>query len=204
MLRDRYIESTLSQKFCGVFNRHLYQRPSLPTMETIRQLVDDTIEKELSNQLRLIGRTEKTCLLLGELIEIFYRKGDLNKGEYLRPGLDIIMPKIAKAEDPQVAIGDQELVERIFKACEFAGHYYSIRDVIFYSFALPQSIKWNQKENEIEIEVLDKTIFRQIVGERLIFFMNSKKTPYEALDKVKLLYFTLHRNVQCFYGRIGN
>lgn len=48
--------------------------------------------------------------------------------------------------------------------------------MIYYSFALPNSITWKYEDAKIKIRVQDPTIFRQLAAERISFHLNSLGT----------------------------
>lgn len=110
-------------------------------MEEIRQKVDDLIEEELTRHVTIVSAIEDPVLMTAELIEHPYAQGDFMAGESLRPALDILMPKllnIKTSNSPSIA--DKASLEKIMIACQFAGKYHSIRDYIYYSYAIPETI----------------------------------------------------------------
>ncbi|AIL46948.1 hypothetical protein [Elizabethkingia anophelis] len=146
-------------------------------MEEIRKQVDEEIELALAFHIENIQYGDETIIFLGEFIEHFYKNGNFIVGENLRPALDILIPKLLEESKlSKRSMDDATFIEKISEAATFATHYYSIRDLIYYSFALPNSITWKYEDAKIKIRVQDPTIFRQLAAERISFHLNSLGT----------------------------
>nr|WP_314492120.1 hypothetical protein [uncultured Chryseobacterium sp.] len=140
----------------------------------IRNKVDELIEQTLETHLKNIDFGDETIMFLGEFIEYLYASGNFLVGENLRPALDILMPQISQGSQVNKRnIDDNTFFEKISQSAHFATHYYSIRDLIYYSFALPNAITWKYDGEKIIISVTDHTIFRQLASERISFHLNS-------------------------------
>lgn len=148
-------------------------------LQELRQIVDDSIDKSLEELVKKIGASKSSIMFIGELVEGLYKNGNFGAGENFRPVLDVLIPKLLESIKPK----ENKLEEIPFiEAVEFSGAFYSLRDLIYISFAAPSSIEFTGDKNNIKISVKDATIFRQIVCEVQAFSLNSKCNDERTLN----------------------
>ena len=153
----------------------------------LRQIVDDSIEKELNEYVIKVGANESSIMFLGELIDGLYKIGNFQAGEGFRPSLEILIPKLMCNLDSAENKVDEIPLS---KACEFSNAYYALRDYIYMSFSNESSIEFTGDKNNIYVSIKDPTIFRQMVYEVQTFVLNSRSKDEDSLsinDVVPLL-----------------
>lgn len=150
----------------------------------LRELVDDSIEKELKKIVADVGACESSIMFIGELIDGMYKAGDFGSGENLRPALDILVPKLLS----ELGSKENGLDEIPFKkAFEFSGSYHSLRDYIFMSFSNESSIEFSGDERSVSVSVKDPSIFRQLAYERQTFSLNSASNDGSTLGASEIV-----------------
>lgn len=153
----------------------------------IIEVIDNAIEKELDKQLEKFDYTEQTIIELGVAIEIMFAEKKFMLGNSFLPLLEIIIEKLMRKEYKRDKRNNDLLL--YYKLLEVAGDYHILRDYIYYSYANKSSINWKQNKDKIEIRVLDKSIFRQLVHNNQTLFLNSSKMSEHkilSIDEVLL------------------
>lgn len=157
------------------------------SQDSIRHAVDQLIEDGLASHMAAIGTTETSLMKVGEVVEQFY-KIEVMSAKRFKPALEILSAKILE----NIGSSKNETkssIETIIQACDFAGRYYFLRDLIYYSYASESSIQWNRHENVITIKVIDPTIFRQYMVEHHAWLTASVESiaPVEVLSFEQLV-----------------
>lgn len=156
-------------------------------LEKIRLQIDELIEKELAKYLSDLSKIKSVKILIGEFVEQFYKQGNFGRGEHFRPALEVLIPKIIDSENFSDTTDNlDEQIGIIVNACEFANHYYAIRDLIYYSFSIPNSIDWICLDDCIDIQVKDPSIFRQLASEIQSFATNSNSSSHPGNYKATI------------------
>ncbi len=146
---------------------------------SIRELIDVAIEKELQLQIELFDYSKQTIIELGEAVEIVFAQKMFMLGNSFLPLLELIIDRIMKKEF-KIDNKNSDLLS-YYKLLEVAGDYHSLRDYIYYSYADEKSIEWVNMDDTIQIRVLDKSIFRQLVHNMQTLFLHSSKLPESSI-----------------------
>lgn len=160
-------------------------------LQELRKIVDDSIENALEDLVKKTGASKSSIMFIGEFVEGLYKNGNFGAGENCRPVLDILIPKLLENITPKENnFHDIPLIE----AVEFSGAFYSLRDLIYISFAAPSSIEFTGDKNDIKISVKDSTIFRQFVCEVQAFSLNSRCSDERVLNLDEVVSLLLGTN----------
>jgi hypothetical protein len=106
--------------------------------------------------------------LSAKLIEEAYAHKGHGIVEYLKTGLEVLAPYFIRghnSEEPDITQLLQDLI--------FAGHYYELRDFLYYTYNAPSAISWTFGESTIDIRFRDRTIPRQYFLQANNFFVTS-------------------------------
>ena len=162
----------------------------MPEKNEVRKLIENAFESELNKITDRLIKTSDPLLYLSEAVESAYRSGNFSLGEELRCGNEIISERLLKNIGLNTN-SEKTDIENLLPDLFLGAHYWSVRDKVYYSYANHDSIKWKKTDNNICIELNDKSIFRQLVSERQTFRLNSissknkKNTFSNATDLLK-------------------
>jgi hypothetical protein len=128
-------------------------------LKAFERLLDDALAALPSQQW-----ASSTCLrTAAEIYEITAsRREDPSSVEYLDRGYTVLASHfVAGRPGYRPDMSSQADVMQLHEDLVFAAHYYMIRDYLYYSYNVPDSMMWSFKEGRIEITFGDKTIPRQ-------------------------------------------
>jgi len=81
--------------------------------------------------------------------------------------------------------GDDSIIEALVKDLDFASHYYTVREYLYYSYNVPGSMNWNITADRVDVRFSDPTIPRQfftVFNDRIL---GSRDTFAEFADTRK-------------------
>ena len=139
----------------------------------LRTLIDQWIEEKLELQINQFDYSKQTIIEIGQMIESMFSRGLFMLGNSYLPVLELIIHKL-KSKEYKVAVERAEAIS-YYQLFEVAVDYYHLRDYIYYSYAKENSIEWQKNGEDIYVRVHDKSIFRQLVHNSQILFLNSSK-----------------------------
>jgi len=117
---------------------------------------------------------EKCILKAAQVMEVCYAEQNYSAAEHLSRGLNILAPFFIKS-DKHNKIAHDILLEDLIKDLNFAGHYYLIREYLYYTYNSKGSILWNFKDDGIDIRFGDATMPRQ-------FFIAANNYYVDSMD----------------------
>jgi len=115
------------------------------------------------------------------IIETAATKAAPGVAELLAQGLQALAPRfVGKSEGPRANL--EVLVRDLY----MAGHYFRIRDLLYYSYNAPGSVVWDFAQEEVTISFADRTIPRQFYLEFNQFVVGSSElfAEYEGKDRI--------------------
>jgi len=128
---------------------------------------------ESLNSLKYDG--EKCILKAAEVIEICYADRNYTAVEHLSRGLHILAPFFINS-DKHDKIAHDILLEDLIKDLNFAGHYYLIREYLYYTYNSKGSVYWSFNGDNIDIRFGDTTMPRQFFVAANNYYIDSKET----------------------------
>lgn len=101
--------------------------------------------------------------IASELYEIgAFKNSGTDHAEYLARGYAILASHFVAGEvGYQADIFHEEDLRQLIVDLVFASHYYMIREYLYYSYNVPESMAWSFQEGRLEIKFADKSIPRQ-------------------------------------------
>jgi len=157
----------------------------------VRKLIENAFESELKKITDRLIKTSDPLLYLSEAVELAYKSGNFPLGEQLRCGNEIISERLLKKSELNSNFDKTPDIKKLLPDLLLGSHYWSVRDKVYYSYANHGSVKWKKADNNICIELNDKSIFRQLASEIQTFRLNSissknkKNTFSNATDLLK-------------------
>ncbi|MEM5534633.1 hypothetical protein [Pseudoalteromonas arctica] len=157
---------------------------------SVRKIIENVFESELKEISDRLIQTSDPLLCLSETVELAYKSGNFPLGELLRCGNEIISERLLN--NPQINSNSEDKPDykSLLSDLLLGANYWGIRDKVYYSYANQGSIIWNKTDNNINIELRDDSIFRQLVSQRQTFTLNSaspKNKNYSFANAVELL-----------------
>lgn len=157
-------------------------------MEIARQI--SAFEKELDEHLfsrSVYSNDANACLgLATNAYELGAAKGAEfhATAEALHRGITILAPRLVSGQ----AGGDPD-VKVLFDDIAFAGHYYMVRDYLYYSYNVPESFEWTFTDRRVEIRFKDRSIPRQFFTVHNDLLLNSQDhfAGFDGPDTVRVL-----------------
>jgi hypothetical protein len=138
---------------------YLVVSSSLPNASADLPLVRD-FERRLDSSLQalptVLNGGDAAISLSAKLIEEVYARKEYGTVEHLKTGLEVLAPYFIRSqasEEPDITQLLQDLI--------FAGHYYHLRDYLYYTYNAPGAISWIFDQSAIDIKFYDRTIPRQ-------------------------------------------
>lgn len=90
------------------------------------------------------------------LIDQCYFDKQYGAADYFKRGFNVLLPYMVRNwNSSQPEIGD------LVRDLEFAGHYYILRDYLYYAYNAPHSLGWHFGDAEVNITFEDHSIPRQ-------------------------------------------
>src|ERR1035437_3802000 len=134
--------------------------PSCARMITLDLSLVREFERRLDSALKALPSMRKggedALFLSANVIEECYAQKSYGIAAHLESGLKVLAPYFVgnrKSEVPDV----KQLVQDL----NFAGHYYWLRDYLYYTYNAPGSFMWTSTESGLKIRFRDKSIPRQ-------------------------------------------
>ncbi len=113
------------------------------------------LDAELAALPSLTTDGRETLNLIANFHEVVAAQ-DRSLGSYVKDGAVIMAPHLIAGRT-----GPMPDVEVLAKDLQFAGHYYMLREYIYYSHNVPKALAWTFTSDRVEIRFLDRTIPRQ-------------------------------------------
>lgn len=132
-------------------------------------------ERELDAVLESLPSLEcdgEACLsLASDIVESLYHKGDTGNAQSLEVGLYVLLPYFVKRRSSKLPT-----IEQLMPDLWFAGHYYLLRDYLYYTYNAPGSIAWTFAPERVAMRFKDRSIPRQYYLQENNTFMTSIET----------------------------
>lgn len=127
---------------------------------------------------------ELSIVIAAQLIEQSFSKDDPNTAFQLRKGLSAILPRLIAQDE-----GADPDLEGLVKSLLFAGHYYNLREYLYYSYNAKTSCVWTFDGAKVGIRYNDRSLPRQFFVRDNNFFTGSMKLfeGYSAGEKIESL-----------------
>jgi hypothetical protein len=138
---------------------YLVVSSSLPNASTDLSLVRD-FERQLDSSLlalpSVLNGGDAAISLSAKLIEEVYARKEYGTVEHLKTGLEVLAPYFVRSQ-----ASEEPDITQLFQDLIFAGHYYDLRDYLYYTYNAPGAISWTFGQSTIDINFNDRTIPRQ-------------------------------------------
>lgn len=106
--------------------------------------------------------------LAANVVEAAYTVPGIEAGDRLAEGLQILAPALMTRD-----VRGELAVEDVLADLDFAAHYHSLRDLLYYTYNVPSSIAWSFADGRIDIRFADPTLPRQFFLVANNWFLNS-------------------------------
>ena len=116
---------------------------------------EDALDDTLAAAPSLKCRGTAALNLALNMLDVAYEQQPLT-ASWLRYGLNILAPRYALStgtQEPEISAVAADLM--------FAGHYYNLRELLYYSYNSPTSIDWDFSGSRVRVRFADPSIPRQ-------------------------------------------
>lgn len=145
------------------------------------KVFEDVIDKKLENLISHKYNGYSSIRVALSAIETSYMSGNNSAARFLRNGLNILMPYLIKSNEKKPF----PKANQLFKDFEFASHYFMLRDFLYYSYNMPDSINWNVGKRKVKIKFNDNSIPRQFYLIENNYILKSMELTSVYTDEMK-------------------
>ncbi len=131
-----------------------------------------TFERELDISLHALPTIsrggEGAISLAAKVIEACYSQKHFGIAHFLKMGLEVLAPYLVHHRN-----STEPNVSELMHDLEFAGHYYILRDYLYYTYNAPGSLDWRFSDLKVDIGFRDCSIPRQFYLQANNMFITS-------------------------------
>ncbi len=102
--------------------------------------------------------------------------------DHLKRGFNVLLPYMVRNRN-----STQPEVSDLLQALDFAGHYYILRDYLYYTYNAPGSLDWRFSDTEVNIAFVDHSIPRQYFLQANNWFLTSLERFADSTAKDVIL-----------------
>lgn len=142
-------------------------------------------EKTLDAQLASLPGLEEdgfeSIRILGDAMELAFLNLNLSALHDFHNALNVLLPELVLRGGSY-----RPNTGAILKDVIFASEYWTLRDLLYYSYNVPGAIEWNFQDRNIDINFKDLSIPRQLYLEHNVWFLLSEKLSlgFAAQDEI--------------------
>lgn len=133
------------------------------TLKQKLQAFEQQLDTALSALPSQSWESSSTLQLASELYEInAFQNGDASGAGYLDRGYTILASRfVSGVKGGRPGLANVSDIKQLAEDLLFASHYYMIREYLYYSYNVPDSMSWSFDEARVEIKFKDRSIPRQ-------------------------------------------